>query len=66
MDGRTETQVKQYVRQFHSVHLADIIKLFIKHKRPRAAVGYDAAENGIVFIKCQYTVPCSFFPSLSV
>ena len=24
-DGRMETQVKQYIRQFHSVHLADII-----------------------------------------
>ena len=24
-DGRTKTQVKQYIRQFHSVHLADII-----------------------------------------
>jgi len=22
---RTETQVKQYIRQFHSVHLADIM-----------------------------------------
>jgi len=25
MHRRTETQVKQYIRQFHSVHLADII-----------------------------------------
>ena len=24
-DGRTETQVKQYIYQFHSVHLVDII-----------------------------------------
>jgi len=23
--GRTEMQVKQYIRQFHSVHLADIM-----------------------------------------
>jgi len=24
MDGRAETQVKQYICQFHSIHLADI------------------------------------------
>jgi len=24
MDGRMETQVKQYIRQFHSIHLVDI------------------------------------------
>jgi len=28
--GRTETQVKQYVRQFHSVHLADIMKVRLR------------------------------------
>jgi len=30
MNGPTETQVKQYIRQFHSVHLADITRPMIK------------------------------------